>query len=303
MNFITIDFETATSDRNSPCEIGLTFVKNNKVVDTQSWLIKPKCYPNFDPFNISIHGIEPRDVAKKSEFNQLWKTELKPLLENQFVVAHFASFDFSVLRHTLELYKIPFPGLQYSCSYTFSKKVWPGMLSYDLGSLCSLNKIQFKHHRADEDSLACAKLSLKAFKTADINNLEEIPKKLGIDIGRLFVGGYSPSGTRYSYKKPALILGDKLRNDPDSIFYKKNVVFTGTLSSMPRKDAWKTIANIGGKNSEAVTKDTDFLIVGQQDFRCVGEDGMSRKQEKAQELLEKGSTIEVMPEADFLRNI
>jgi len=30
---------------------------------------------------------------------------------------------------------------------------------------------------------------------------------------------------------------------------------------------------------------------------------MSEKQEKAQKLLEKGSTIEVMSESDFLRNI
>ena len=185
----------------------------------------------------------------------------------------------------------------------FSKKIWPGMLSYDLGSLCSLNKIQFKHHRAGEDSLACAKLSLKAFKSAGVENFREFPDKLGLEIGRLFDGGYRLSGTRYLYKNPALIIGDKSRNNPDSIFYKRNVVFTGTLSSMPRKNAWKIIADIGGKNSETVTKETDFLIVGQQDFRKVGEDGMSNKQEKAQHLLEKGATIEVMPESDFLCNI
>ena len=41
MNFITIDFETATSDRNSPCEIGLTIVKDLEIKSTKSWLIKP----------------------------------------------------------------------------------------------------------------------------------------------------------------------------------------------------------------------------------------------------------------------
>src|SRR3989344_974971 len=108
MDFVAIDFETATTDRNSPCEIGLTFVKNNRVVDTKSWLIKPQCYPKFDKFNISIHGIKPQDVADKPEFNHLWENKLKPLLKNQFVIAHYASFDFSVLRKTLEAYKIPF---------------------------------------------------------------------------------------------------------------------------------------------------------------------------------------------------
>jgi len=303
MNFIAIDFETATSDRNSPCEIGLTFVKNNKVVGTQSWLIKPKCYPNFDPFNISIHGIEPRDVAKKPEFNQLWKTDIKPLLKDQFVIAHFASFDFSVLRHTLELYKIPFPDLQYSCSYTFSKKVWPRLLSYDLKSLCNLNKISFDHHRAGEDSLACAKLSMKAFKLVNVKDIDDFPRKLGTSIGRLFKGGYKPSGTEQIYRRASSIAGDPSKHNPESILYGKSVVFTGTLSSMVRKEAQQIIANIGGTNSDTVTKETDFLIVGQQDFRRVGEDGMSQKQEKAHKLLDKGAAIEVMSEADFLRNI
>jgi DNA polymerase-3 subunit epsilon len=39
MDFITIDFETATADRDSPCEIGLTFVKDRQIIETKSWLI------------------------------------------------------------------------------------------------------------------------------------------------------------------------------------------------------------------------------------------------------------------------
>ncbi len=303
MNFITIDFETATSDRDSPCEIGLTFVKDGRITNTKSWLIKPKCYPEFDEFNISIHGIKPKDVAKEPEFGKLWKTELKALFKNQFFIAHYAGFDFSVLRKTLETYNIPFPSLQYSCSYIFSKKVWPKVLSYDLQSLCNLNKISFKHHRAGEDSLACAKLSMKAFKLAGVKNIDDFPRKLGTSVGKLFVGGYRPSETKRTYRSAASIVGGSSKHDTESIFYRKSVVLTGALSSMVRKEAQQIIADIGGTNSDTITKETDFLIVGQQDFRRVGEDGMSRKQEKAQKLLDKGVTIEVMSEADFLRNI
>jgi DNA polymerase-3 subunit epsilon len=42
-----------------------------------------------------------------------------------------------------------------------------------------------------------------------------------------------------------------------------------------------------------VTKNTDFLVVGQQDYRVVGDDGMSSKQEKAIRLIEKGSDLEI----------
>jgi DNA polymerase-3 subunit epsilon len=305
MNFVTIDFETATADRDSPCEIGLTFVQDNKVVDTKSWLIKPMQYPYFDPFNIYIHGIRPEDVADKPEFNELWTSEIKTLLENQFVIAHNAGFDFSVLRRTLEAYNIPFPTLQYSCSYIFSKKVWQGLLSYDLKSLCQYNNIPLKHHRAGADSLACAELSLKAFEVAEVNSLDDFPEKLRTSVGQLYDGGYRPSETKriYQYKNPALIVGDPAKHKPESIFYGRSVVFTGTLSSMVRANAQQIIADIGGINSNTITKDTDILIVGQQDFRVVGEDGMSSKQEKAQKLLAKGAEIEVISEDTFLRNI
>lgn len=305
MDFITIDFETATADRSSICEIGLTFVRNNKVVDTKSWLVKPIQYPHFNSFNIYIHGIRPEDVSDKPEFNQLWKTEIKSLLENQFVIAHNAGFDFSVLRKSLEVYKIPFPTLQYSCSYIFSKKVWEGLLSYDLKSLCRHNKIHLDHHRAGPDSLACAELSLKAFEIAGVNSISDFPEKLRTTIGQIHDGVFSPSETKRLYKPKDLsqIVGDPSKHNLNSIFYGRSVVFTGTLSSMVRSDAQHLIANIGGINSNTVTKDTDFLIVGQQDFRVVGDDGMSNKQEKAQKLLAKGATIEVISESDFICNI
>ena len=72
---------------------------------------------------------------------------------------------------------------------------------------------------------------------------------------------------------------------------------------MSRAEAWKIIADIGGINSENVSKETDFLVVGQQDYRIVGEDGMSRKQEKAKLLLELGVNIEVLSESEFLKII
>ena len=96
MDFIAIDFETATSDRNSPCEIGLTFVENWEIKETRSWLIKPKCYPYFNPVNISIHGIRPEHVVNEPEFDEIWH-EIKPFLEQKLLIAHNASYDFIVL--------------------------------------------------------------------------------------------------------------------------------------------------------------------------------------------------------------
>jgi DNA polymerase III subunit epsilon len=304
MDFITIDFETATSERHSPCEIGLTFIKDNKIVDTKSWLIKPYSYPHFDPFNIMIHGISPNQVADKPEFPEIWK-EIKPLLENQFLVAHNAGFDISVLRRTLDHYKLEYPNVQYSCSYIISKKVWQGLPAYDLKTLCQVNKINLNHHRAGDDSKACAELTIKALELSETVSIDEFPIKLKTTIGQLFIGGYRPSETKriYSTKDLSQIVGDPAKHNPESIFYGRSVVFTGTLSSMVRSEAQKIIADIGGINGNSITKLTDFLVVGYQDYRVVGEDGMSSKQEKAVKLIECGSELEILSEVDFLKSI
>ena len=305
MDFIVIDFETATSERNSPCEVGLTFVSNNRITETKSWLIKPFQFPYFNSFNIGIHGITPHDVAHLPEFDSLWADEISLLVENQFLMAHNASFDFSVLRKTLETYNLPFPKLQYSCSYIISKKVTKGLLSYDLGSLCKHWNLSAPTHRAASDSIACAELSLKLFESCSITCVEDLPEKLTTSIGQLYNGGYNPCISKYEVrnKKPGEVSGDLTKHDASSIFFHAKVVFTGTLSSMSRAEAWKIIADIGGINSENVSKETDFLVVGQQDYRIVGEDGMSRKQEKAKLLLELGVNIEVLSESEFLKII
>jgi len=303
MDFITLDFETATSQRGSPCEIGLTFVKENQIIETRSWLIQP-INNEYDEFNIYIHGITPEDTADKPEFNEIWN-EIKPLIENQFLIAHNAGFDISVLRRTLELYQLPFPTLNYSCSYIFSKKVWQGLPAYDLKTLCRVNNIVLQHHRAGADSKATAELTLEAFKIAGVISQDDFPEKLKTTVGQLYEGGYRPSETRRIYKAKDLsnIVGDSTKHNVDSLFYGRTVVFTGTLSSMIRSDAQQRIADIGGINGNGVTKDTDFLVVGQQDYRIVGDDGMSSKQEKAVNLIEKGSTLEIISEDDFLKNL
>lgn len=303
MDFITLDFETANSRRDSPCELGLTFVKGGQITDTRSWLIKPRGN-DFDYFNTLIHGISQKDVAQKPEFNELWP-EILPLITDNFIIAHNAGFDMSVLRWTLDSYSISFPRFKYSCSYIFSKKVWEGLPSYDLKTLCQINNIALKHHRAGPDSRATAELTLKAFEKAGLTSINDFQDKLNTTIGEIYDGGFRRAESKRirPYFNPGDIKGDPEKHNPESIFYGRRVVFTGTLTSMVRSEAQQLIANIGGVNSSIVTSDTDFLIVGQQDYRVVGEDGMSNKQEKAIKLIQKGHHLEIISEADFLNHI
>jgi DNA polymerase-3 subunit epsilon len=204
MEFVTIDFETANAQRDSPCEIGLTFVKGGRIAETKSWLIKPM-HNRFDYFNTLIHGIRPEHVADKPSFDELWP-EIRPMVEHKFLIAHNAGFDMSVLRKTLESYGLPFPNLHYACSYIFAKKVWQGLPGYDLKTLCKVHGIDLVHHRAGADSRATAALALKAFECAGIASMDEFSDKLEMVVGQLFEGGYRASS---GAKKTAKVQGQK----------------------------------------------------------------------------------------------
>jgi DNA polymerase-3 subunit epsilon len=190
MDFVTIDFETANSNLDSPCEIGLTVVKEGMIVDTHEWLINPQ--QEFNYFNIKVHGIRPEHVAYQPEFDELWD-DIQPIIENQFLIAHNASFDMGVLRKTLEYYSLPYPNVQYACSVSFSKRIWVGLPKYNLKSLCDLHGIKFHHHRAGADSRATAELSIKAFEAAGIDSLDDFKTKLNIQPGRISEGEHYPA--------------------------------------------------------------------------------------------------------------
>ena len=42
LDFIAIDFETATGKRASVCEVGICAVRNGEIIETRSWLVQPE---------------------------------------------------------------------------------------------------------------------------------------------------------------------------------------------------------------------------------------------------------------------
>lgn len=314
-DFIAIDFETANQYKDSACQIGITTVKNGKTHEVNSWLINPETY--FDDFNIRLHGINEEMVKDKPTFAELWPT-IESYFGNDklgnFIFAHNANFDINVLLSMLTRYNLPIPFGTFGCSLAISRRTWPGEPSYSLSSMCQKLGILPGNHDGGEDSRACAEIVILATqaKGADFSkefiseeNIIEIENKLQIFFGGFDSKGYYSCICQHLSKNNRIknIIGDQTKNNPESIFYCKNVVFTGALSAMKRAEAQQIIADIGGINQNGVNRNTNFLIVGQQDYRIVGEDGMSSKQEKAIKLIEKGADLEILSEDEFLRSI
>jgi DNA polymerase III subunit epsilon len=197
MNWTAIDFETANASRNSACALGVVSVEGERIVDATSWLIRPPVL-DFDPFNVRIHGITVEDVRDSPTFDDLWR-EVAPLLAGAPVIAHNASFDISVLRHSLDAYEIPYPELDYYCTLKFSRATWPGQAAYRLGVLAEQLGIRFRHHDAQEDAAACARIALECCRTTGVCDLETLAARHRVTKGRLYPGGYVPcSGRRTS---------------------------------------------------------------------------------------------------------
>lgn len=331
MDFVAIDFETANEKRNSVCELGIAVVEDYKIIESKSWLIRPPEL-RFNPFNTSIHGISEKDVVNQPEFDALWD-EFKNYLDCNLIIAHNASFDLSVLRNVLDSYSIPYPDLKYTCSYIISKKVWKGLLSYNLKNLANMLSVQLEHHHdAFSDANVCASISVKAFQKSEINSIEEIENKLDIKVGELYQNGYKPStikqhrvhkriqinsdgkieelqqdDSKSSIIKPErnykslCVFEENKQVDTSHPFYGKTFVFTGTLQALVRSEAQKLVLNKGGFCGTSVASSTSYLVMGVQDLGKVGEDGKSSKKEKAEKLLGKGVEIELINEDDFLR--
>lgn len=191
MNFTVIDFETANSRRASACSIGIVKVVDGKIVEKNSWLIRPKEL-DFNYMNISIHGIRPDDVKDQPEFNHLYQKIFKDYFENQLIIAHNASFDMSVLRKTLDLYNIEYPTFDYLCTVKVAQKTWPELYNHKLDTLSNFLKFKFKHHDALDDCLACANVLINACKKEKVNSPIELVDRLGIKLGKVYPKGYSP---------------------------------------------------------------------------------------------------------------
>ena len=173
LDFIAIDFETATGRRASVCGAGVCVVRDGRIAETRSWLVRPQGNM-YSYWNMQIHGIRPSDTEQSPEFPEVWAEISGYINEVPVLVAHNAAFDMGCIRSSLELYGIPKPDATYYCSLRAARKLYDfGCNSLDY--LCDQFEIPYgRHHRAGDDAEMCARLFLREVKDAGWPELEEM---------------------------------------------------------------------------------------------------------------------------------
>jgi DNA polymerase-3 subunit epsilon len=296
-DWVVIDFETA-STRGTPCQVAAIRMRRGEETDVFTTLIfqPPEV---FDPFNIALHGIEPGDVRGAPHWPDV-KDELCRFIAESPCVAHYAPFDMGVIRDACDESSCPWPSLDYACSVSIARHVWPGFPSYSLFLLCEELGIATdggRHHEALFDVRLAAEIVHQALQEQSADSLATLLTALYMVYGEIRPDAWRPA----LLKMRAADLHPNAEADADSPFLGKTVAFTGELA-MVRRQAWQVIAARGGQPADGVTKKTDFLVCGYQDlYRLAAGETKSSKLRKAEHLRSEGQPIEIIGERDFFR--
>jgi DNA polymerase III subunit epsilon len=158
VNFVAIDFETATAQRSSACSVAIITVEGGVVVEEYSELIQPPDN-KYSWRNSDIHGIEPHQTYYKPDFEDLYP-EIRKRLKGKLVVAHNESFDRSVMNKSMEHYGLDYSDLDIADCWECTVKLYKakGFKVAKLDTLCNHFGIELQHHDALSDARACAEL-------------------------------------------------------------------------------------------------------------------------------------------------
>lgn len=289
MNFTAIDFETANRKRTSACSIGMAKVRDGKLVDTFYSLLRP-VPEEFEYINISVHGITPEQVAQSPTMLDIWDDILR-FVNDDVLVAHNVSFEQSVINQYMKLHQRPLPSFEYLCTLYMSKVNYPGRLGYKLDDVAKdlLGK-KVNHHHALEDAVACAELAVHhigKFREHDPRELIKVLYEI-------------PVSQKKEWVKLTGIKPSREELDDSHPLFGKRVVFTGNLDGMSREYAVHMLVDVGGIYQDGVTKSTDYLVVGDQEYQRLAYGKESNKYQKAKSYNEAGSNIGIIQENEFV---
>ncbi len=313
-DFTAIDFETASRRSDSACQLAAVRVRQGRIVEQASWLIRPEPF-YFSQVNIQIHGITPDDVRDAPNFGDLWP-EIHQRFGDDCLVAHNATFDIGVLISCLRAHAQSIPEMHFTCTRAIARKTWPHRNRYGLKPLAEWLGIRFRHHDALEDSIACAKILLAAGIDRNAQSLEDLEQRLRLARGVAGQWGHrTPSAKsrrqKSSVKPPqrtSLVSESPSSSESGFDFQRamiraefiqslcgKRVVVSGKFRLLSREQAQALAKRLGGNCCQAVDETTDLLVAqgvqAESDLQLAGR------------LRESGQQIEIVDEQGFLNLI
>jgi DNA polymerase-3 subunit epsilon len=298
MLLVALDVETANSRRLSICQIGLVVFDDRGVELAAEKIFVDPCEP-FDPFNISIHGIDAATVAGAPSIRDLsgWLAER---LDGRIVASH-SRFDLDATGQALARHGLELPDCLWVDTARVARRAWPGAPDgYALDKVARRLGITLQHHDALENARTSGHVLIRAVRETDIRLADCL-----LDIGAI---SFDPADQMTTAKRDTAkrdYVERETRIDvrrPPGAWGPLNgetVVFSGSLG-IERGIAADFAHAAGAAVDQGVTRRTTILVVGSQNPDLLAGKDKSAKQIKAEELIAKGQKLRILNEREFV---
>lgn len=285
-DYVAIDLETTGLDPmyDDIIEFGAVKVSNGIIIDKFQSLINPGY--EISPFIATLTGISNEMLASAPSLVPTLSKFIE-FLGNYTIVGHNVNFDINFIYDAC----INNLGVAFSNNFIdtmrLSRRIFPEEKHHRLSDVSKRFSIgENVEHRALSDAI-------KAHECYE--NIKKFLAENNISFSSLYPQNiYKHSSIRAKDIVPTM----DIPHDT-SPFFKKIFVFTGTLEHKTRKEAMQMVVNLGGLCGDRVTKQTDFLVLGNTDYCKTIKDGKSSKQKRAEQLKLSGSNIEILSENAF----
>lgn len=276
-NYCVLDTETTglSSYYDEIIEIGILKVRNNDIVDKYDQLIKPSY--EINSFITDLTGISNEMVKDMPSIIDI-KDSVLEFIGNDIIIGHNTSFD---IRFINEGFSTNINN-KFMDTMQFSRKLFPELEHHRLSDLNKYLNLNNNEHRAISDCISTKYL---------YDNIKKLMKERKLEINDLWVGRRG-----IDIKS---IVPDDIQIDEDNFFFNRHIVFTGKLEKMERKTAMKLVVNLGGILDNSVTRSTNYLILGDNNYNAVLRGEKSSKHKKAEKLKLEGQDIDIIDELTF----
>lgn len=285
--YIAFDIETTGLDPmyDEIIEIGAIKIEDGKEIETFSTLIKPKY--KIDEFITELTGITNEMVMDAPKINEVLP-KFMDFIKDSVILGHNVDFDINFIYDNLINEDMNPITNDFVDTLRLSRRLLPELKHHRLSDLANYYNIDTTgSHR----SLTDVRITIDIFK-----NLEKLVESKYSNIENFKEACKKKSHSGY---KASDITTTNTEFDEDNLLYDKYVAITGTLEKMSRKEAMQIIADLGGHCQEGVNKETNYLILGNNDYNPILRGKKSSKLLKAESLKLKGQDIEILSENVF----
>ena len=285
-DFVVIDIETTglSPSYDEIIELAAIRYRDGNMVKQFSSLVKPR-FP-VDDFITQITGISNKMLESAPVLKDILPRFLD-FIGKDILLGHNIHFDINFIYDSCERLCLPHFSNDFIDTLRISRRMYKELEHHRLDDLIALFGLEARTlHRGLGDCELTAKCYFAM--TADNEHFEEAMKAVKKNYG---------NKSHFSAKE---IVAEEGFQNPDSPLWKKVCVFTGALESFTRKEAAQLVANIGGICEDNITKRTNYLILGNNDYCKSIKDGKSSKQKKAEKLIANGADLSIIPESVFL---